>query len=248
MDVTAGPLVRRGRYGIDEPRWPALNSGLGAACLAGAALARRRPGWAVPAALFGVVLLGSAASYLYTTTRGKFAVWHELLRDLDLRGSETVLDMGCGRGAVLLTAARLLPGGRAVGIDMWRTAEQSGNRPEVTRRNAELEGVSERVELHTGDMRAMPFGDASADVVLSSLAIHNIGDDDGRRKALDEAVRVLRPGGRLIIADPRYVTDAYAAHLRGRGMEDVRVRDLGWRFWYGGPWVATTVVTARRGR
>jgi SAM-dependent methyltransferase len=243
-------ISRRGRYGIDEPRWPALNAGLGAVCLAGAALARRRSGrWAAlawPAALFGTLLLGSTASYLHTTTRGKFAVWGELLRDLNLRGNETVLDMGCGRGAVLLVAARLLPNGRAIGIDLWRTAEQSGNDPEVTRRNARLEGVEGRVELHTGDMRAMPFAGASADIVLSSLAIHNIEDVAGRLQALDEAIRVLRPGGQLVIADIRYVADAYAGHLRERGMDDVQVRDLGWRFWYGGPWVATSAITARK--
>jgi arsenite methyltransferase len=246
MDETAGHVVRRGHYGIDEPRWPALNSGLGAACLAAAALARRRAALAVPAALAGIALVGFAASYLYTSTRGKFAVWHELLRELDLRGSETLLDMGCGRGAVLLMAARLLPTGRAIGIDLWRTAEQSGNHLEVTRRNAELEGVSDRVELHTGDMRDMPFGDASVDVVVSSLAIHNIADNDGRLQALDEAVRVLKPGGKLVIADIRYVMDGYAARLGGLGMGDVRVRGLGWRFWYGGPVVATSVITARK--
>lgn len=240
----------RAHYGIDEPRWPALNAGLGAVCLTGAALARRRSRrWAAlawPAALFGTFLLGSAASYLHTTTRGKFAVWEQLLRDLNLRGSETVLDMGCGRGAVLLMAARLLPNGRAIGIDMWRTAEQSGNDPEATLRNARLEGVEDRVELHTGDMRAMPFTDASVDVVLSSVAIHNIDDAAGRLQALDEAIRVLRPGGRLLIADVSYVADAYAGHLHERAMDDVQVRGLGWRFWYGGPWVATSAITARK--
>ena len=120
--------------------------------------------------------------------------------------------------------------------------------PEVTRRNAKLEGVEGRVELHTGDVRAMPFADASTDVVLSSLAIHNIHEAGGRLQALDEAIRVLRPDGRLVIADIHYVADAYADHLKERSMDDIQVRDLGWRFWYGGPWVATSVITARKPR
>jgi ubiquinone/menaquinone biosynthesis C-methylase UbiE len=122
--------------------------------------------------------------------------------------------VGCGRGAVLLMAAKLLPRGRAVGIDLWKRADQSGNALEVTKRNAELEGVADRVELHTGDMRSLPFEDDSFDLVLSSLAIHNITDVTGRARAIDEAVRVLRPGGRLLIVDIG-ATSEYEARLRG---------------------------------
>jgi hypothetical protein len=56
---------------------------------------------------------------------------------------------------------------------------------------------------------------------------------------------VLRPGGRLAIADLRE-TNRHAAHLRRLGWDNVRRRNLGWRMWYGGPWFATRVVTATK--
>jgi len=183
--------------------------------------------------------------YLYTSRVGKFAVWRELLLQLDLRGDERVLDLGCGRGAVLLMVAKLLPRGRAVGIDLWKSSDQSGNALEVTRRNAELEGVADRVDVRTADMRALPFEDDSFDVVLSSLAIHNIVDAAGRAKAIDEAVRVLRRGGRILIADIN-ATREYEVRLPGRGMSEVERRSLGPRMWFGGPWVAASLVRARK--
>ena len=134
-------------------------------------------------------------------------------------------------------AAQHLTTGRAVGVDLWRSVDQSGNSAEATRRNAVAEGVADRVELHTGDMTALPFEDNSFDVVVSSLAIHNISGRAGREKAIDEAVRVLRPGGRLMIADVRG-TRQHQAQLAKIGMNDVARRRLGWRFWWGGPWAA----------
>ncbi len=188
------------------------------------------------AALFILAILGL---YLHATLRGKFLLWAKLLDDLRLRGDERILDLGCGRGAVLLLAAQRLTTGRAVGVDLWRRIDQSGNSAEATRRNAVAEGVADRVELHTADMTALPFPDDSFDVVVSSFAIHNISGRAGREKAIDEAVRVLRPGGRVMIADVRG-TRQYEGRLVQVGMRDVCRRRLGWRFWTPVPIVTAT--------
>jgi arsenite methyltransferase len=221
--------------------------GAGSAALfaaAGFCLARGKRLAAVLAAASAVEIIGTAAWYIYATRSGKFHVWDAVLDDLRLRGDETLLDLGCGRGAVLLAAAKRLPRGRAIGVDLWQ-ADQTGNSQQATLANAELENVAGRIELHTADMTALPLSDESVDVIVSSLAIHNIPTHDGRRLALDQAVRVLRPGGRLAIAD-LWETRQHAEHLRELGWRNVRRRNLGWRMWYGGPWFSTRLVTATK--
>src|SRR5439155_19261932 len=86
------------------------------------------------------------------------------------------------------------------------------------RQNAALEGVAERVELHTADMRQLPFDDGSFDVVVSSLAIHNVPGAGERARALGEAARVLKKGGKLMIADIRYAR-VYARELESCGLK-----------------------------
>jgi ubiquinone/menaquinone biosynthesis C-methylase UbiE len=231
---------RRGSYGIDAPYAVAFVALLIVAELVLAILSGRL----LPFLAF-LFVLAILASYLHATLRGKFVAWAELLDRLGLRGDERILDLGCGRGAVLLMAAQQLTTGRAVGVDLWRSVDQSGNSAEATRRNAVAEGVADRVELHTADMTALPFEDNSFDLVLSSLAIHNIRGRAGREKAISEAVRVLRPGGRLLIADIR-ATRQHQAQLAKIGMTDVTRRRLGWRFWWVGPWAITPLVTATK--
>jgi arsenite methyltransferase len=243
----------KGDYGIDGAfkTVSARAQGIGIAVQAAALLLWSVVSWArgrrLRAGLTGAGGLGTVASatlYLYATRAGKFVVWDRILDELHLQGDETVLDMGCGRGAVLLAAAKRLPRGRAIGIDLWRP-DQTDNSPSATLKNAELEKVADRIEVRTADMTALPFDDASFDVVVSSLAIHNIPTREGRRQALREAVRVLRPGGRLAIAD-LWETRQQAAQLRELGWPEVRRRNVGWRMWYGGPWVSTRLVIATK--
>lgn len=235
-------------YGYDAPYALVIFAIIGVASTIGAIVAWREGDRHLTALLsfYGLFFLGNALSFYYATRRGKFVVWNSILDGLRLRGDECVLDMGCGRGAVLVAIAKRLTSGRATGIDLWSTRDQSGNASDVTRRNAAIEGVIDRVAIETGDMRALPFADGSFDLVVSSLAIHNIRANADRAKAVSEAWRVLKPGGRLVIADIR-ATGLYARTIEALGANTTR-RRLGWRFWYGNPIAATTLVTASKPR
>src|SRR4051794_12649014 len=137
---------RRGDYGFDVGGGSlfalltvVLFGGGGVALLALAALnARsRRFFWSALSFFGSLLMLFTVGSYTYATRAGKFSVWANLLRSLHLSGDESVLDLGCGRGAVLLMIAKLVPRGRAVGVDLWKTSDQTGNSAETTRRNAQ---------------------------------------------------------------------------------------------------------------
>ena len=110
----------------------------------------------------------------------------------DLHEGEVVLDLGSGAGAdVLISARRVGPAGRAIGIDM--TDEML----ELARRNAADAGV-ENVEFRKGYLEELPLASESVDVVISNCVINLSGD---KFKVLAEAARVLRPRGRLAVSD-----------------------------------------------
>lgn len=240
--------LSRAQFGFDAPAVPAVLASLAGLLTGSAVIMRRRTSRRWPAIVLGgyaVTFALTTVSYLYTTLRGKFLVWDELLDRLRLNGDERVLDLGCGSGTVLLAAASRIPHGRAIGVDVWRGIDQSGNTAIRTQTNAEVLDVADRIELHTADITSLPLPDKSVDVVLSSVTLHNIHEPSRRAQALQEAVRVLRPGGRLLIVDFQH-SDEYRRELLRAGTSELEKRSLGWRFRYGNPWTRTDLVSAVR--
>lgn len=173
--------------------------------------------------LFSFLVVTAEALYMVWSSKvGKFRMREKLLDLVAMRGDERVLDVGCGRGLVLNAAAQRLSTGKAIGIDIWNTRDQSGNHPEATIANARTEGVAERVEIVDGDVRRMPFEDNDFNIVVSSLTIHNIPNADDRLQALSEIMRVLKPGGRFAILDFQHVRE-YADMFNQLGAHDVQI-------------------------
>ena len=105
---------------------------------------------------------------------------------------QVVLDLGCGAGTDLLIAAQMTgPHGRTIGVDMTPAMLDQA------RASAAQMGLA-NVELHESLIESLPIEDASVDVVISNGVIDLIPDKDA---VFDEIDRVLRPGGRLQIAD-----------------------------------------------
>ena len=219
----------RADYGIDAPI--AVRNMLIVCALGILSLITRKAGlWGEesPIAYLGLPLtsagLACGVMAVWMICSSKWGKVRERETYLDLlawRGDERVLDVGCGRGLFLIGAAKRLTTGRAVGIDIWQAEDLSGNQPEATSSNARIEGVADRVEVRTADARKLPFDDASFDVVLSSAALHNIYDAGERQTAVREIARVLKVGGRVLIADVRHTRD-YARALRDAGFDGER--------------------------
>jgi SAM-dependent methyltransferase len=213
-------------YGVDAPGVMRNLFLIGFACLLGAIFLPHF------VRLFGFIILNARTLYwpagfliaegflflLYVKV-GKFRHRDLMLSLHNWRGDEQVLDVGCGRGLLLAGAAkRLSSGGQATGLDIWSNVDMGGNSAAATQHNLDLEGVAERCTLVSESAAEMPFPDASFDVIVSNLCLHNIYDRPTRQLALQQIVRVLKPGGIALISDYKR-TSEYAEAFRQAGLQ-----------------------------
>lgn len=177
--------------------------------------------------LSGACFLGVGAFMVWSSRVAKLGLRDRLLDALELKGDEKVLDVGCGRGLMMIGAAKRLKTGKVTGVDVWNPVDLSGNSADAAKQNVKIEGVGDKVRVDTGDARKLVYPDGHYDAVVSTLAIHNIEDSTGRDQAIREMWRVLKPGGRLVIFD-LFHGRHYAEVLRASGAADVSVSGTMW--------------------
>jgi arsenite methyltransferase len=172
-------------------------------------------------------LIGSGLLFLLYVKVGKFRHRDFILGMHTWRGDEQVLDVGCGRGLLLAGVAKRIAQlngtGHATGIDIWSNTDMAGNSAAATERNLKLEGILQLCTLVSKPAQEMSFPDASFDLVVSNLCLHNIYDRAARRRAVEQIARVLRPGGAAILSDFK-LTREYAQQLRELGFSITRRR------------------------
>jgi SAM-dependent methyltransferase len=226
-DTLAASSSTRPNYGIDAPAVMRNFFLAGGACLLIAIFAPRfihlgpisldSRSFYWPAGF----LIAEGFLFLLYVKIGKFRHRDFMLGLHTWRGDENVLDVGCGRGLLLAGAAKriaaLSGAGHATGIDVWSNVDMGGNSAAATQHNLDLEGVSSLCTLMSQPAQHMPFPDATFDVIVSNLCLHNIYDAPARRQALQQIVRVLQPGGIALISDYKR-TGEYADEFRKAGL------------------------------
>ena len=153
---------------------------------------------------------------------------HEVvLSHLNFDGKGTLLDVGCGSGALSIRAALTWLDAQITGIDYWGSAYGYGQA--MCEKNAKSEGVAARCRFQHGDANKLDFPDENFDAVVSNYVYHNVVGSD-KRALLRETLRVLKKGGVFALNDdmkPRMYGDmeAFAQELRDMGYADVRLID-----------------------
>jgi len=126
-------------------------------------------------------------------------IWTLVLANLDWNGEGKALDIGCGNGALTNKLAQKYPKAHVTGIDYWgKRWEYSKN---ICDRNAEIEGVSERVTFQKASAVLLPFDDGYFDAAVSNFVFHEVSDAKDKRELIREVLRVVKKGGKFSFQD-----------------------------------------------
>jgi arsenite methyltransferase len=118
--------------------------------------------------------------------------------DLALSDRPLLLDAGCGSGRTTIALGRALRSGRIIALDRFDAAYIKGGGRDLLSRNVKHAGLGDRVTVETGDLTKMPFSEKTFDAAISTAVFDHLGSR--KEQALSEICRVLKPGGRFLMA------------------------------------------------
>jgi ubiquinone/menaquinone biosynthesis C-methylase UbiE len=157
---------------------------------AGETQTRRDDGGFIPALRFN--RLTPLFDFVAAITVRDRTIKRRVLEHAAIAGGEEVLDVGCGTGTLAIAAARTAPDVKVTGLDADASI--------LARARKKAAGAGLEIAFDEGWSTSLPYADASFDVLLSTLFFHHL-QDDAKRETAAELVRVLRPGGRLVVGD-----------------------------------------------
>ncbi|WP_255552616.1 class I SAM-dependent methyltransferase [Lactobacillus sp. Sy-1] len=195
--------------------------------------------------IFGLLMIIAGIIFIHTSLRGKFIIWNRLIGNLNIEPNDKALDLGCGHGAVLIKIAEHLGNDGSIdGVDLWKNRDQSNNSKMATQKNIINSKVRCHTKLLTADVVKLPFEDNQYNLVTASLLFHNIKPKSERERALDEACRVLKPNGTLIIMDLGILMNEYVSVLKKNNLKIDFAKRVGFNGWWTGPWMGSYVIKA----
>lgn len=148
---------------------------------------------------------------------GKFKHRDRILNLHNWKGDENVLDVGTGLGLLMIGAAKKLTNGKSFGIDIFNTYDLSDNSIEQTKINAELENVTNKVEILKENILKTNFKEDYFDVIVSNLCLHNLYKSEEKEQACIEIHRILKRNAKAIISDFKGINE-YKKTFENLGM------------------------------
>lgn len=188
-----------------------------------------------------IIILVIAGLYAHTLFYGRPKIWHQILQELAMPKDSQVADLGLNyAGLFVLIAKQLAAPGKVMGVNIGQAAIAKREQERIVENR-----VADRAKVVDGDLLNLPLDSRSFDYVLSSFAFHGVKPAINRGRAIQEAARILKPAGQLVIVDFGSL-DEYATLLQNLGFQNVRVVSTGWIGWWGGPWLPTKALVASR--
>ncbi|MBN1375358.1 MAG: class I SAM-dependent methyltransferase [Dehalococcoidia bacterium] len=179
-------------------------------------------------AIFTIIMAYFIYAYYQFSARGddiQSRVLELIMGKIDWDGNGEAIDIGCGNGALAINVAKNFPDAAVTGIDYW--GAQWDYARDKCIKNAEAEGVADRIVFQKASASKLPFGDGKFDLAVSNFVFHEVDDTKDKKEVVKEALRVVKKGGRFVFQDLFLVKSIYGGPdelvktIRSWGIENV---------------------------